>query len=92
MELQSNKSSCRLTSISVRCLRASALLLTVAANTSYGLDPAKNISQYAHASWLVQDGPLAGEVQSICRVLKGSFCDYRPPPIFFRRAIPPARS
>ena len=71
MEPQSNKSSCRLTSIIVRCLRASALLLTVATNTSYGLDPAKSISQYAHASWLVQDGPLVGEIQSMAQTLDG---------------------
>jgi ligand-binding sensor domain-containing protein/two-component sensor histidine kinase len=71
LEPQSNYSSLRLTGKILRCLWGCALLFAIAINPSYGLDPTQHISQYAHASWLVQDGPLVGEIQTMAQTLDG---------------------
>ena len=71
MEPQSDNLSAGRASRIAGYLLAGALLFTLGIDASYGLDPTKRISQYAHASWLVQDGPLVGEIQSIAQTLDG---------------------
>ncbi len=42
-----------------------ALLICTNASTAFGLNPSRNITQYSHAAWRVQDGALGGPANAI---------------------------